>query len=129
MLTLVVIMLPIAWAFGESLRYWRMMRKRMLLGIGDDVIANRFGLWTIWTGVLLIIPIVILSVRMYVFVTGTGATGSAVGEHMLWALDLVRGLMLVCGPLVMISSWLIFFPPKRYLAYIAGRVATTESRA
>lgn len=33
------------WIGIESLRYWRIMRRRVALGLGDPLVANRFALW------------------------------------------------------------------------------------
>jgi hypothetical protein len=32
----------------ESFRYWRMLRRRLRLGLADPVVTNRFLLWGIW---------------------------------------------------------------------------------
>lgn len=38
-----------AWSAEESLRYWRMMRRREALGLADPAITQRFGLWGLCT--------------------------------------------------------------------------------
>jgi hypothetical protein len=35
------------WGSIEALHYWRMLRRRMRLGLADAVVANRFLLWGI----------------------------------------------------------------------------------
>ncbi len=32
----------------ESFRYWRMLRRRLRLGLADPVVTNRFLLWAVW---------------------------------------------------------------------------------
>jgi len=41
-----VLALSYVWTALEGLRYYRMMRKRMALGLADPVVTNRFLLWT-----------------------------------------------------------------------------------
>lgn len=41
-----VLALSYVWTALEGLRYYRMMRKRMALGLADPVVTNRFFLWT-----------------------------------------------------------------------------------
>jgi hypothetical protein len=38
------------WGAGEALRWWLQMRRRLRLGIGDPLVANRFLLWAIGAG-------------------------------------------------------------------------------
>ena len=107
-----VMLASVLWAFVESFRYWRMMRKRLRLGLGDEVIANRFGLWTMWTGALVSFPIFNLSIRVFAFSTGHTAEGSAISSEFAWAVDVARGMIAVTGPMAAVSTWLIFFPPR-----------------
>jgi hypothetical protein len=126
MLAVACMMLSLAWAFGESLNYWRMLRRRRAIGLGDEVIANRFGLWTLWTGALLLFPIFILGVRILAFSTGSSNTGVAISGDFAWAVQVARALIAFCGPTVAICTWLIFFPPRRYLTRIAARGAESS---
>jgi len=41
-----VLMLSYVWTALEGIRYYRMMRKRMALGLADAVVTNRFLLWS-----------------------------------------------------------------------------------
>jgi hypothetical protein len=38
------------WGSIEALRYWRMMRRRALLGLADPVVTNRFFMWGVGAG-------------------------------------------------------------------------------
>jgi hypothetical protein len=38
------------WGAGEALVWWRRMRRRVLLGLGDPLVASRFLLWGIGAG-------------------------------------------------------------------------------
>jgi hypothetical protein len=44
------------WGAGEALRYWRMMRRRLRLGIADAVVTNRFFLWGLAAGAAGVFP-------------------------------------------------------------------------
>lgn len=36
-----------AWTAAESLRYWGLLRRRLVLGLADPLVANRFLLWAL----------------------------------------------------------------------------------
>ena len=104
----------LAWAFGESLRYRLMMRRRARLGLADPVVANRFLLWCMWTGGLLGANAVIVIFR---FTVGDLEQASA-ALHTAIVLC-VTGLALGGG----LSLWLAFFPPPAYILRVRARVA------
>lgn len=108
------------WAFVESLRYWTMTRKRLGLGLVDPVVANRFLLWSLWTGAITMFPIFMVVVRGYILATGQmpETNSAAIDPRNEWTLQVSRVLMLLTGPTIAASTWLIFFPPARYLARI-----------
>jgi hypothetical protein len=116
-------MCSLSWAFCESLHYWRMLRRRLQLGMGDEVIANRFGLWTLWTGALLVFPMINLAARILAFNQGGASMGTTVSGEFSWAVDVIRGFTLVAAPTIATCTWLIFFPPQRYLDRITARTA------
>jgi len=111
-----------AWAFGESLLYWRAMRRRLALGLADPVVANRFGLFTLWTGAVVFFPVIVLGLRIVVYLAGSvaGDASASVEARHAWALGVVRVLAAVVGPTVAVALWLSFTPPARYLAWIRG---------
>jgi hypothetical protein len=110
------------WAFVESLVYWNMMRRRCAIGAGDPVVANRFGLWCLWTGILTLFSGVVSSARIYALTTSVPqAEGLAVRAEFLWVLDLIRVMLIVTGPVMISSLWLSFFPPPRYLNWLRSR--------
>jgi hypothetical protein len=39
-----------AWSTAESLRYWSMMRRRLVLGLAAPATTRRFGLWALGAG-------------------------------------------------------------------------------
>ena len=104
-----------AWCFAESLRYWRMMRRRVAMGLADATVANRFGLWCTWTGALSASLGGVLITRLAGRASGAGM------ELFPTFLAAAKGLVLV-GMLVSGAAiWLSFFPPARYLDWVERR--------
>ncbi len=101
-----------AWSFAEALRYWRMMRRRMAVGLGDPLVANRFGLWSVWMGGLTFMLVVVLLLRITGLALGAGEDQLAVVLPLLR--PLLAGVALVSGTAV----WLTFFPPRFYLRWL-----------
>ncbi|MCG8590757.1 MAG: hypothetical protein MJE66_15815 [Proteobacteria bacterium] len=92
----------LAWAAFESLRYWRMMRRRMQIGLADPVVTNRFLLW------------------------GVGASSACVGFTAGLAVRAITGMSVtqfpatnlwvsVLSTISAVAIWLAFFPPPAYL--------------
>jgi len=96
-----------AWSAIESLLYWRMMKRRLGLGLTDALLTNRFLLWGLATATAAQ-GIAIGAVAQLVFgVVATGAT---------W----VTLCYAAHGSLTAVFFWLAFSPPKRYARWIAG---------
>ena len=96
------------WGAGEAFGYWLKMRRRVRIGLGDPVVANRFLMWAIGA-----------------FAAGFG---SAVGT----VAQMISGQSIVEGGWVMVSSSmhglvaaiaiaLAFIPPAFYVRYIRDR--------
>ena len=113
-------LVPLGWAFFESYRYWRKMQRREALGLADPVVRNRFGLWTLWTAGVTIIPAVALFMRIGVLsIYGRQGLEDGTVEAILPSLmAVIRVLLLVVLPTSIGALWLSFFPPKSYLTRI-----------
>ena len=101
--------LPYFWAFFESARYYRMMRRRARLGLADPVVVNRFLLFAMWTGVFATLPMV----GVIQVVLGESSTLFESGPILV----VVRAMALPAG----VALWLNFFPPARYCAWLRRR--------
>ncbi|MBM4383859.1 MAG: hypothetical protein FJ091_10880 [Deltaproteobacteria bacterium] len=105
--------LVFSWSFLEAFLYWRQMRRRAALGLGDHVVANRFLLWSIWSAGLAL---------CFVFVLGMRIAGRAIGADSALLPTYMPMIRVVLGAVVLasfVAICLCFFPPARYRAWIA----------
>jgi len=106
-----------AWTAVESLRYYRLMRKRVEIGLAEPVAANRFLLWGIGAasaGFLLFLNVLQMQARMLFDMTPGLPVRAA-------SLVLFAVFGLVCASCYLCA----FFPPKWYFS----RFAATASEA
>jgi hypothetical protein len=105
-LAAVLTVLAFAWGWTalEGLRYWRMMRKRMALGLADAVVTNRFLLW----GLNGLTSVGWLSVSAVMFIAGANLTTNPL------AVSVTSG----GGFLNTVFLLLIFMPPAAYTRWI-----------
>ena len=123
---------PTAWAFFESFRYWRSMKKREWLGLSDPVVTNRFLLWSIWTLGVSLLPAIALTLRLVAMLVlgDTQDPQSTQATYQPMIMAGVRIVFLAIVPASVIALTLAFFPPKPYLARIRDRAesaATAEA--
>jgi len=108
------------WLFVESAIYAQRMRRRIRLGLGDPLVANRFTLWAIWTGALACIPLFVLALRML------GALEPLVpGTPLPAAVRAIIAVLGMGGATALVACWLAFFPPAAYRSWIE-RTATAR---
>lgn len=98
------------WACSESLLYWSRARRRVVLGLADPLVCNRFLLWALWSGA----AGAILVIRV-------------VASTWLGADDVQRGLptaiaigQLVAALLCATSICLTFAPPRFYREWVSA---------
>jgi hypothetical protein len=93
------------WGAAESIRYWRLMRKRGRLGLADPVVTNRFLLWGIGAGA-----------------AGLGVAVGAVASHVLATPSLQIPWVIASssahGMVAAIAMSLAFVPPNAYLRWL-----------
>ena len=116
--------ISLGWAFGESLRYWRLMRRRVAVGAADPVVANRFALWTIWTGAMTALPVAGLVTRTIAILRGGIEPWEASGQiEMTLPMAAFMALILSFVCIAAGALWLSFFPTRRHLASVRTRAA------
>lgn len=102
-----------AWNAAEPLLHYRGARRRLLLGLADPVVTNRFLLWSIWGGACLIV----------VF----ARIGDMLAQSFLAPMPAVSlasvAIFGCCGAACGAAIWLTFFPPAAYRKWLTARAA------
>jgi hypothetical protein len=114
----VVMLLTYVWVFVECVLQYRMLVRRMRLGLADPVVVNRFLLFAIWSGVLGVLPGIIL---MVAFLVDAGEVQPSGG--------LFSAVMRITGILIYGTIWLSFLPPKSYTRWLQRRNALAGAEA
>ncbi|MEB2344642.1 MAG: hypothetical protein OZ948_07880 [Deltaproteobacteria bacterium] len=105
----------LSWLFVESARFARRMRRRVALGLAEPLVANRFLLWSIWTGALAAIPLFVLALR------AAGALEApAPGAPLPAAARAALAVLGLGGAVALAAGWLAFFPPSAYRRWVAS---------
>jgi len=97
-----------AWSSVESLLYWSRMRRRLRLGLADPVVTNRFLLWGVGSAAAFL-----GSALGLVALALTGISSSRIPS-----LNLIVSMH---GLVAVITMWLAFQPPARYVRWLEGR--------
>jgi hypothetical protein len=108
-------MTAVAWAFGETLRYYALMRRRLAIGLGDPVVANRFLLWSLWTGAMLGTILVAIAVRFLLPEFGPDLPATQRAP--------IVGVFLLLLSTAGVALSLSFFPPRWYADRLRARPA------
>lgn len=95
-----------AWTAIEGFREWTRARRRLRIGIGDEVVANRFLLWGLVGGVSAVNGVL----GIYLHETGHAVTGD----------PLAASISSTGGVAAATLLWLMFIPPASYLRWIRG---------
>jgi len=103
--------LVLGWMSIESLRYWRLMRRRLALGLADAEVTARFAVWGASAGIGSVLLVALLAVSL-----------TRVGTFQEDPLTLV----LVCSAGIVNTAgwWLTFMPPRRYSEWLRGAATT-----
>ncbi len=123
-------LVPTAWAFYESVRYWNTMVRRESLGLADPVVTNRFLLWSVWTGTVTLLPTIVLALRLVGLVAiGDNEVDRRVMDDVLpRLLGLMRLTFALLAPIAAVALLLSFIPPARYLNWVRVRAERSETR-
>jgi hypothetical protein len=110
--------LLLGWAAFEALRHRALYARRERIGLFDPVIGNRFLLFGVWTSLMALNAVgTMLIVEI----------GQRFGilDWRTWTFGVARGVSLF----LLAALWLIFFPPRRYLAWLERRYAGRGNQA
>jgi hypothetical protein len=113
--------IPVLWAFAECARYARLMRRRVALGLADPLVANRFVLWSVWTGALGFAALLLLAVRSRAFWLQLHGVDPRV--VMPAAIPITAALAGIAVVAAGVAVWLAFFPPSSYRRWVRAGVA------
>jgi hypothetical protein len=102
-----------AWGTYEGLRAYKMARRRLILGLADPVVVNRFFLFGCWFGLMGMMPITFALSRWFARRSGL--------EH---ALELPPKLVALG---MMVALVLTFFPPRKYLDWVRSSAQGSAS--
>lgn len=102
-----VAMVGYGWMAFESLRYWRIMKRRQAIGLGDPVVVNRFLLFAL----IAFFSVIAISARALPPFFGSDPVNSPVAL----ALTAIGGLS------TSVCLWLAFVPPARFEHWIRER--------
>jgi hypothetical protein len=102
------------WGAGEALGWWLRMRRRLRIGIGDPLVANRFLLWGIGAGM-----------------AGSGSligmlVGVVSGQPMS-ELPLLTLVLSLCGLVSAVALWLAFAAPERWKLWIRSQASNPST--
>ena len=107
----------VVWAFVETSAYALRMRRRTRIGLADPVVANRFALWAVWMGMLLLGMGLTMAVRWMQIEHTAGRPVMAPGAIVALTRVGFAGFGLVAAT----AMWLSFFPPLRYQSWLRAR--------
>ena len=116
----------LVWSFAECIRYYRMMRRRQALGMGDPVVANRFLLWSLWTGAIGVQATLMFALRIAILSSGASellAAGADPGGPWIALIHAAKGMLAIVAPVAVVSVWLSFSPPAAYRRWLAASPA------
>ncbi len=107
------------WVSYEPLRYHRMLRRRLELGMAEPVVVDRMLLWGVGS-----------AARLVLLVVGVGATFFVRGLEPVTALFFSKLVLVgtsLCGLLTSIAYWLAFHPSRAYLRWVERRLGPSEA--
>jgi len=95
------------WTAVESLGYYRMLRRRLALGMSDALVVNRFFLWAVAS---------FAATALSAVIAGTMLAGGAPVNDPLPLLCIGSASIAVS-----VAWYLAFFPPERFVRFVRRR--------
>lgn len=110
----------------ESFRYWRMLRRRLRLGLADPVVTDRFLLWSIWAACATLNYVADLASRsLYWLLYGTV---QPVPEYLAATVAPTIVVTMLLGAVSAVTLFLTFFPTPAYRRWVETRGAAASLR-
>lgn len=110
----------LVWLALESLRYWRLLRRRLRIGLADPLVTNRFLLLGVWAWAVFLMGASDPMARSW-YILQVGSTQQWMPALAYSIVLLVLTLTSVLGIVVIATLALIFFPPERFRRFLEGR--------
>jgi hypothetical protein len=105
--------LAVAWGCAESLAYYGKMKRRLALGLADQITVYQFGMWGLGFSCALVASVALFA--------GTAALGGAITEAP-FVMAVVQGFMLATA----VVTWVAFYPPQFVRDYYRIRAVATD---
>jgi hypothetical protein len=103
------------WTSFESLAYHGKLRRQLRLGLVDAMLVNRFLLFGVAFGAVVLLWLDGVAIRVLLIATQIDPSA-------------VRGFAYVSGSLLglltIVTAWITFFPPAAYTRFVLRRAAT-----
>ena len=109
------------WVFFESLRYFRLLRRRRSLGLVDPVLVNRFLLFAIWTGGVGAITLMGVAGSLVQLANSTFDDGGALAD------PVVLGVTRILAVPIAVAIFLTFLAPARYHAWLRAKAPQADA--
>jgi hypothetical protein len=103
-----IYVLSFAWMAAESLRYHRLLCRRLVLGLADPVVTNRFLVWGAGAGATCLLVLILLALYQQGRTLMTDSLAASI-------VATASGLVFTVVPL------LSFAPPRAYLRFVQRR--------
>lgn len=100
-----------AWTAVESLRYRALLKRRVALGLGDPVVANRFLLW----GLMGVATAAGAAANLYMLLAHIDVLASPTAQTVVSATGMAQSVLL----------YLTFLPPARYTGWLRGEATAS----
>lgn len=107
-----------AWVVVEPLRYYRVMRRRLRLGLADPLVVNRFVLWG--SGSVCRLAMLVVGAVVPAFFDRISPEFWPIISS--WTLIAAA----IAGLGVAFSYWLTFFPTRAYVRFVTQRHSAVE---
>ncbi|HVN39517.1 MAG TPA: hypothetical protein VMW19_15245 [Myxococcota bacterium] len=109
----------------ESFRYWRMLRRRLRLGLADPVVTNRFLLWAVWACCSTLNFVSDLASRTFYWLWF--GTIAPVPAYLAIFVAPTIAVTMVLGAVSAVTLFLTFFPTPGYLRWVEARAAAAPA--